>query len=83
MKALQENQRPRVCVALRLRQGTTELRIQVNWSCRVSAPAATRLFIVLALVLAAAATLAHDTLARDVLYGLAGLLTGARPRTRS
>lgn len=77
--------RPRVDIALHSSQRKTEVRIQVNWSCRLSGPAAARLLIVLVLVLAATAvaTPIHDELARGVLYSLAGFLTGSRPRTRS
>ena len=41
-----------------------------------------RLIVVLVLLLAGAtvALPAHDELARNVLYGLAGFLTGSRPR---
>ena len=44
-----------------------------------------RLVIIFVLVLAATAFAlpAHDELARDALYSAAGLLVGARPRTRS
>jgi hypothetical protein len=77
--------RPRVSVALRSSQGKTEVQFQLSWCYRVSGPAAARLLIVLVLVLAAtaAAMLTNDELARGVLYGLAGFLTGSRPLTRS
>jgi hypothetical protein len=83
MSTLQKHGRPRFDIALRFGPDRTELRIQVDWHGRISGPAAARLLIVLALVFTAAATLAHDELARGVLYGLAGLLTGARLATRS
>jgi hypothetical protein len=70
-------------VTLRFGPDKAELRIQADWRCRVSGPVAVRLLIVLTLVFTAAATLAHDELARGVLYGLAGLLTGTRLTTRS
>lgn len=62
-----------------------EVRIQVSWRCRISALAVARLLILCVLVLAATAFAlpAHDELARDALYGAAGLLAGTRPRTRS
>ena len=76
--------RPRVDIALRSGRRRTEVRIRVNWSCRLSVPAAARLLVVVVLVLAAAAvvTSAGGELSRGVLYTLAGLLAGSRPRAR-
>lgn len=73
---------PRVSVILRSSQRATEVRIRVSWCCRLSVPAAARLLTAAALVLAASAiaALAHDELARGVLYSLAGFLTAVRPR---
>ena len=75
---------PRVFVVLRANRRKTEVRIQVSWRCRISGPAVARLLIITVLVLAATAFAlpAHDELARDALYGAAGLLAGARPRNR-
>jgi hypothetical protein len=85
MNRPQEQNGPRVFVMLRSKQRTTEVRIQVSWRCRISGPAVARLVIICVLVLAATAFAlpAHDELARDALYSAAGLLVGARPRTRS
>ena len=71
-------------VRLRSGQGTTEVRINVSWRCRISGIAAARLLIALVLMLAgtAFALPANDELARGVLYGLAVVLAGARPRIR-
>ena len=63
----------------------TEVRIQVSWRCRISGPAAARLLIIITVLVLAATAFAlpaHDGLARDALYGAAGLLSGARPRPR-
>jgi hypothetical protein len=61
-----------------------DVRIQVSWRCRISGAAAARLLIITVLALAATAFAlpAHDELARDALYGAAGLLAGARSRPR-
>jgi len=74
--------RPPVLLKLRSTPRRTEVQIQVNWRGRLSGPAVARLIAVLVLVLAATAIAlpAHDELARNVLYGLAGFLTGSRPR---
>jgi len=74
--------RPPVLLKLRSTPRRTEVQIQVNWHGRLSGPAVARLIAVLVLVLAATAIAlpAHDELARNVLYGLAGFLTGSRPR---
>jgi len=71
-----------VQVKLRSTPRRTEVQIQVSWRGRLSGPAAARLLAVLVLVLAATAVALplHDELARNVLYGLAGFLTGSRPR---
>jgi hypothetical protein len=76
--------RPRVRVALRSSRRTAEIRIQVNWRCRVSALGAARLLIVLALVLGAAAVAlpGGGALARGALCSYAGFLAGSRPRIR-
>ena len=73
-----------LCVRLRAGQGRTEVRIDVSWCCRISGPAAARLLIALVLMLAgtAFALPAHEELARGVLYSLAVVLAGARPRIR-
>lgn len=67
---------------LRSSQRATEVRIRLSWRGPLSAPAAARLLTAAALVVAATAiaALAHDELARGVLYSLAGFLTAVRPR---
>ncbi len=73
-------------MTLRSSQRATEVRIQVSWRARISVPPMARLIAAAVVVLAATviATLAHDELARGVLYALAGFLTAARrPRIRS
>ena len=76
--------RPPVLLKLRSTPRRTEVQIQVSWRGRLSGPAVARLIAALVLVLAAAAVALppHDELARSILYGLAGFLTGSRPRHR-
>jgi len=74
--------RPPVQVKLRATPRRTDVQIHLSWRGRLSGPAVARLIAALVLVLAAIAVAipAHDELARNVLYGLAGFLTGSRPR---
>ncbi len=74
-----------VQVTLRSTPRRTEVQILLSWRGRLSGPAVARLVAVLVLALAATAVAipVHDDLARNVLYGLAGFLTGSRPRLRS
>jgi len=74
--------RPPVQVKLRSTPRRTDVQIHLSWRGRLSGPAVARLIAALVLVLAAIAVAipAHDELARNVLYGLAGFLTGSRPR---
>ena len=74
--------RPPVQVKLRSAPRRTDVQIHLSWRGRLSGPAVARLIAALVLVLAAIAVAipAHDELARNVLYGLAGFLTGSRPR---
>jgi hypothetical protein len=76
--------KPRVLLVLRSGKRATEVRIQVSWRWRLSGPVVARLLIIGVLVLAATALAlpTHDELARDVLYSIAGLLAGTRPRIR-
>jgi hypothetical protein len=76
--------RPPLQVKLRSTPRRTEVQIQLSWRGRLSGPAVARLIAALVLVLAATAVAlpAHDELARNVLYALAGFLTGSRPRPR-
>lgn len=59
-----------------------EVQIRVSGSYLLSGPAAARLLIAIALIIAAlaTATMTHDEFARGALYGAAGFLTGSRPR---
>jgi hypothetical protein len=75
--------RPRIHIKLRSGQGKTEVWVQANW--RLTTALATRLAVVILLILAAivGAATAHGELARGLLYSAAGILTGMRPRHRT